>query len=561
VYTRTLASINKMKTPLTILCIFLFSTLYSQNKRTDKKILKDLKRNYSAQLFVETLEDISELSNSFYQSNPELIYYEFGSLINVQRPHEAKELQKKLTQTPKKFPSHVSLLKQCENQIKKYDSLMVLCKSKMDFMESIQASNLIVEAMIIDNVYTEAYFQRASNNMQLMAYEEVINDCNYIISIDSMNLNAYFTRGLANYSINQFKSATIDFKNCNKITPSPGAFYNLALIKLKLKDYEKGIREIDKGLSLDPNSKDLHKLKARILETQKHYTSAIKEYTYLLNKETNQTDFLINRASLYTKVKEYDLAYSDYALLCSIDNKNPSYQFWAGYCHSINRHYDGKDSLSLSLQYFNRAVELDSKNSDYYYERALVRKFSKDRKGALDDLNKAIQLKPSEYKYYHERNTCHFLLNTVYRIRKQHLYEGINTFNKIEVDSAEKHLKVARLYRLIYDFTKSKQYRDTVFSHLDSTIFYNPNYVEAYHEKGTLFRWGMQDFPSAIEQFKKAIKIDPMHLPSILHLGWTLKYNEQYEESYDIFLNAKEHFPKEMRIQQGIDELKKKLKR
>ena len=59
-----------------------------------------------------------------------------------------------------------------------------------------------------------------------------------------------------------------------------------------------------------------------------------------------------------------------------------------------------KGEYDEAIDFYNKAIELDPNNADYYYGRGLARFKSRDNTGAIQDSDKAIELNPKNYKYY-----------------------------------------------------------------------------------------------------------------------------------------------------------------
>lgn len=228
------------------------------------------------------------------------------------------------------------------------------------------------------------------------------------------------------------------------------------------------------------------------------------------------------------------------------------------------RRTDAKDAVQLELRaisFLNKAIAIDSTRAFFFYERALAKKMSHQQKSAITDLNKAIQLNPTNFMYYDERNTCHFLVNTPYRIRKNDLYQGIKNFQSME-DSANKYYYVARSYQLIFQFMNIKAFLDTSLQFYDKAIIASAGMNdEIFYERGVLYRNDASNYPLAIEDFKKAISLNPSFLSAHLNLAWSYNFNNQPERAYEVLISAQKLFPDDWQIKQSLREIKPKLKK
>jgi len=113
---------------------------------------------------------------------------------------------------------------------------------------------------------------------------------------------------------------------------------------------------------------------------------------------------------------------------------------------------------------FNRVIEIDSNNADYYYSRGYLKFQILDDFGAIEDFNKALEIEPNYDNFY------------LYHLR------GNIKHSLKEYSSA------------ITDFNK--------------VIELKPNYEAAYWCKG-LSKYKLKDYSGAILDFTKTIKLNP----------------------------------------------------
>jgi tetratricopeptide (TPR) repeat protein len=73
----------------------------------------------------------------------------------------------------------------------------------------------------------------------------------------------------------------------------------------------------------------------------------------------------------------------------------------------------GKAKLNLknyigAIDDFNKALKLDPNNSDIYNNRGIAKKKSNDLKGAIDDYDKSLTLDPTNYRVYFNRGIAKY---------------------------------------------------------------------------------------------------------------------------------------------------------
>lgn len=214
-----------------------------------------------------------------------------------------------------------------------------------------------------------------------------------------------------------------------------------------------------------------------------------------------------------------------------------------------------------AIQLLNKAISIDSSFAYMYYERALAKKFSNARKNAIQDLTKAIALEPTNFVYYEERNTCHSLVETPYRIRKNDLYQGIYAFDLLPND-VEKYYNKARAFQLIFHFMQIKAFIDTSLVYYAKAIEASQaKNSEIFFERGVLYRNDLRNYPLAIQDLKQAVRLDSTNVSAFLNLAWSYGHNQQFELSYQTFVIANKYFPTDWQVQEGLKEMDRKRRK
>ncbi len=164
---------------------------------------------------------------------------------------------------------------------------------------------------------------------------------------------------------------------------------------------------------------------------------------YLKNKEPklaiksfNQTLDLYNyakaytgRASAYYMLGDIPKAINDANLALQSDPNNAKAHFVLANC------YNDMNRLNDALKEYNKSIELNSLEPDFYFKRAITHGKNQDFTSCLNDLLLCIQLNPNYYEAYYwkgvakinlKQNPCEDL-----NIAAQHNFEpAINALNK-----------------------------------------------------------------------------------------------------------------------------------
>ncbi len=196
-------------------------------------------------------------------------------------------------------------------------------------------------------------------------------------------------------------------------------------------EYFRSIEEITKKLQTYPNNNDLRFIRAILYGVVMNYSSALKDYNYLIDHTSKQHPYILfyylNRAAIRYKMVEvmqsfeeeelpeklvsgvsaskdkeedkvvkrmldYDLIERD---LKSVIDINPGYEF--AY-YNLGILYCNKKDYEGAVRQFTNAIKLNSQFAEAYFNRGLTRIYLKKETEGTMDLSKAGEL--GLYKAY-----------------------------------------------------------------------------------------------------------------------------------------------------------------
>jgi len=116
-------------------------------------------------------------------------------------------------------------------------------------------------AVSLNNMNHEIYFNRGLAYFFMNIHKMAVNDFTRSIEIDPKYYLAYLQRGVANYQLNEFEKAVNDFNKAIEIYPKkPAAYLNLATTYMSLKKMEEACKSLEKAKDLgDSNAILLYK--------------------------------------------------------------------------------------------------------------------------------------------------------------------------------------------------------------------------------------------------------------------------------------------------------------
>lgn len=209
--------------------------------------------------------------------------------------------------------------------------------------------------------------------------------------------------------------------------------------------------------------------------------------------------------------------------------------------NSFNYAFEGEKALlqknyNLALKLYNKAIKNAEEGIEhidlYYSSRAEIKRHLNDLKGALEDINKAIEIQPNVYLYYFERHEIKNLLNdnegaeedlkTVYNILDKNDSSHIFKIYMAEKKAAEGKIQEAAQF---LDETDNPKFynenvlnlkisvhnqlgdKERVIKDLDNLIEIFPFRI-SYFEYKTNLLIQLNRFDEALTTVNKALQID-----------------------------------------------------
>lgn len=314
-------------------------------------------------------------------------------------------------------------------------------------------------------------FKNGQNLMMNQKYQEAINAFTEAINYDGKSADAFVNRGSCFESLNNLKAAADDYNKANALDPGNSdiaekmaninllngdyktcitqysilalnkkksfvAYRQMALAKIKLKDFKGALNDIEAALVLDNEDFNANFYKGVALDSIGNYAAALKSYEKAINnlmkdkkyKESlNKSEykfFYINPARSSAKMSQWEnamnyfkkaeeIASNDFDIAYyraetktlrgdiggAIGEYNNAIAYNANHYEAyINRGYlfikNGEFENAKSD--FSRAIVIDGKAAEGYYGKALVCEKSADLKSAIENYQKAIELAPKD---------------------------------------------------------------------------------------------------------------------------------------------------------------------
>ena len=176
---------------------------------------------------------------------------------------------------------------------------------------------------------------------------------------------------------------------------------------LKNQNVQKTLNEIlERWLKDFPNSTSARVWLAIINEDLGNVEEAIKYCGEVLAIEPNHRSALRTRGDIYFRSNEDEKAEKDFKKLIEIDPYDDYALFTLG--RIAFYHYK---AYQKSIEYYDKAIELNSTNKYYFYQRGIPKFWLKNYGSSKDDFSSAIQIDPKLGIAYYNRGRCLWYLD------------------------------------------------------------------------------------------------------------------------------------------------------
>jgi tetratricopeptide (TPR) repeat protein len=278
-------------------------------------------------------------------------------------------------------------------------------------------------------------------------------DQEYLFSNDSILISYYklIDEGILKCNKGQYKESIIDFSNAiNLYSLNYKAYLNRSVAYSKIDNYSQALIDINFAISLDSMNYEL----------------------------------FYNRGVFYKDLNMQLIAVADFEKSIKI---NPNFSFsylYLGECNFIN------GNLNESLKNYDKAISLDSTQSNFYYSRSVYFSKVNDKVKEIIDLKKVIEL---------DTNFCQAYNNLGYSYFSSNFLDSAIYFYTKAIKCDNENLK----YRMnrVRAYEHKKQYQNAL-NDLNFVIKIDPKESYFYKRRSEIYLLAGQK-EKAINDFKK----------------------------------------------------------
>ncbi|MEI0605308.1 tetratricopeptide repeat protein, partial [Brachyspira alvinipulli] len=230
-----------------------------------------------------------------------------------------------------------------------------------------------------------------------------------------------------------------------------------------------------------------------------------------------------NIAETYREGKNYKKAIDTYKMIIKMYPDDA-----LNYYIDIARTYEEAENYNEAIDYYNKAIEIDSENSDYYINIAEIYKKLENYEEAINYYNKAIEILNEPCKYHEKLAEC---------------YERLGKYNNA-IEAYKEYFKIAddKLYPYVYirdsklDILKKIAYLYDKLNDIENRNLYYGKSIEKYKKLIKKYKGNKKEYLKEIADIY--IKIGNKEKAFEIYNDLIEKYNKEIsrnKNNYGLF--------------------------
>jgi len=390
--------------------------------------------------------------------------------------------------------------------------------------------------------------EKAKTHLSNGNFNEAISECNQALSLKINSAPIFLIRGIAHFNKGELHNGLSDLNKAIELDPSLSqAYYNRGSIYEKMGKTDKAIEDLTKVIQISSNNIEksvAYNARGHSFQLMGDDKKALEDYTRATEAYPKNSIALFNRAITLDKIGSRDKALKAYKLFISVAEKRRTsdilYKSFPkmgnimkfaleqakmriqalekfgnndkehiasnniekiGHQPYVNKKrkvynlirlanlYRKKGDFSKAIEFYDKALKIDKRVPEIYYQRGKAYNGLKHYSLALKDLSLAIELAPDISKYYEYRG-------------------GI-------------YGKIGDAARAIKNFNKA--------------IELNPNSYISFYNRGLIYTFLRKELQRALSDFNEVIKLNPDHLYSYLIKGRIYEVTGKKKEAVDCY--------------------------
>jgi tetratricopeptide (TPR) repeat protein len=252
-----------------------------------------------------------------------------------------------------------------------------------------KALDSLQKAIDLDPKFIDAWLNKGKVLEELERYEEVLEICQKAIDINPKSVNAWVSLGAALGNLEKYEEALESFQKAIEIdSKSVNAWFNLGTVLSRLERYDEALKISKKAIDIDPKSINAYIVRGDLQKELGKYEEAFSTCNQATEIEPNNSDLLSTQALTLSFLKDFTKAIALIDRAINLKPKKILYKANRGIILARAGRY------TEAFAECDRAIERDPNHVGGYYAKACCHALQGEVELAIDNLQKAIDIKP-----------------------------------------------------------------------------------------------------------------------------------------------------------------------
>ena len=211
----------------------------------------------------------------------------------------------------------------------------------------------------------------------------------------------YLLLGLSYYDQGEHARAIANYSKAIEFAPEyVTAYANRGLSYAMKKDYDRALQDFDRAIELDPSYMQAYYFRAFTNQKSGKLRAAVDDFSMALTLATDEDEtatIYYNRGRVYTDLRGYDSALSDYNEAIRINPEFSRAYFSRGLLHHERKRVDE------AIADYSRTISLDNRHARAFFNRGLLYRKSGSDFRAMKDFEAATDIEPTYARAYANR--------------------------------------------------------------------------------------------------------------------------------------------------------------
>ena len=398
-----------------------------------------------------------------------------------------------------------------------------------------QALNSYVRTVELDPTHRDALYRAATMYRAQGEYRPALEMLEKLIRAEPENVEAHYLLGLTYLDLDETAPALMAFIETTRLDPKHvDGHYQSGLIYQQQGDLDQAVDRYETVISLDQTQADPFLRLGRIYYDQGKADNVIRVWEPGLELSPNHPQKQYNLAAIFEDRDWRVKAIKHFGLANQYD---PSHYDWHfRYARLLDRHAqtveDYNHHAHLAVEAYSATLKLKRYALAYFYRGLIMRRYRQIAdtlylsSEVAADFKAVVEIEP-------KNADAHYFLGLTYLdmdnrdSARQYFVKTL----KLKSNYVGANLEIGLIEEWLQNYKASIQFYEEELS-------IHPDSVRSLQRLGDLYRSSAMDFGKAKRTLEKAIKLDPNHVPTLLHYGNTLFNLDQLGQASEQFERA-----------------------